>query len=60
MKRTLHEHARLFVDVLEARRSPNDEIPTITSVEMLSALGQHPKAGKLLGNAISLLDAACL
>lgn len=60
IKRSLAEHALSIVDVLANRRSQSGQIATMTSVEMLNALKHDARAGKNLGNAVSLLDAACL
>ena len=60
MKLTLAGHALEIVDELARRRGTDGTILPVSSVEMLKSLGHDPRAGKNLGNAVSLLDAACL
>ncbi len=56
----LAEHGLSIVDELARRRGPDGTIRPVTSVGMLQSLGHDPRAGKNLGRAVALLDAACL
>lgn len=56
----LAEHACRVVDELGQRRDAALKIPSVCSQALLKALGYHENAGKVLGNAVSLLDAVCI
>jgi hypothetical protein len=60
MRLSLVEHATGVLAEFARRRGVDSTVPPVSSVEMLHALGQNPRAGKNLGNVVSLLDAACI
>lgn len=57
----LAEHARCIVDQLARSRESDGRIPRLGAIALMVACGRKPSDyGKVFGQAISLLDAACI
>ena len=58
---TTADYARLVIQELESRRRPDGTIERIDSVEFIEACGYKARDyAKAFGQAVSLLDAACI
>jgi hypothetical protein len=58
---TTADYSRLVIQELQRRRHADGTVPCVSSVELIEACGYNAgNYAKVFGQAVSLLDAACL